>query len=87
MLKKTSTFNRDELIAYVEDQVSDALRSGIVDPATGLECFLYALKPELTVALRRLSSLDPVALRQALETFGGFNQPGSVSASERSSTH
>ena len=55
-----------DLIAYVEGMVSEAMNSGAVDPASGLECFLYALKPDLVAALRAFAALDPVVRERLL---------------------
>jgi hypothetical protein len=57
---------RDAQIAYVEEMVSEAIRSGTVDPVVGLECFLYAADPEIAAALRRLAGLDAATRMRVL---------------------
>jgi hypothetical protein len=52
-------FNRADIMDYAEDMILDALRSAVVDPQTGLECFFFALQPELVRVMRELSRLEP----------------------------
>jgi hypothetical protein len=52
-------FNRADLIDYTEYMISDALRSGVVDPKTALQCFFFALEPDLLRLIREFSGLGP----------------------------
>ncbi|MGO4524963.1 hypothetical protein AB4097_08880 [Microvirga sp. 2MCAF35] len=61
-------FSRTTLVAYVEDMVSEALESGTVDPASGLECFLYAIDPKMVIALREFTALKPEIREEILNT-------------------
>jgi hypothetical protein len=55
-----------ELLAYVEEMVSDAIRAGGIDPVRGLECFLYAADRELADSLRAFARLSPEHRRHIL---------------------
>ncbi len=57
---------RAELVAYVEEMVSDAIRAGGIDPVRGLECFLYAGDRDLADALRAFARLSPEHRRRIL---------------------
>jgi hypothetical protein len=58
--------DHDPLLEYVRDIIADAIRNGTVEAGIGLECFLYALNPELVSALRQFAALDPLVRRELL---------------------
>jgi hypothetical protein len=51
--------NRADLVDYTEYMISDALNSRVVDPQLVLECFFFALQPDLVHMMREFSGLDP----------------------------
>jgi hypothetical protein len=66
MPASNAPFRRDILVAYVKDMISDALKSGAVDPVSGLECFLYAIDPKMVMALREFTALKPAVREEVL---------------------
>jgi hypothetical protein len=67
MSKSRSEISRAELIAYVEDMVSDALHSGLVEPLTGLEFFLYAARPDAIQTVRAALATMPSGQSELLK--------------------
>jgi hypothetical protein len=63
MPASNTPFSRAALVIYVQEMVAEALESGTIDPASGLECFLYATDPKTVLALREFTALKP-ALRE-----------------------
>jgi hypothetical protein len=61
MNKRKPTLDRDELIAYATDLLTEAMRDGLIEPVAMIECSHFAAKPTLLDAMRAVAPLDPEA--------------------------
>jgi hypothetical protein len=61
MEKRKRMLDRDELIAYAADVLTEAMKDGLVEPVAMIECSHFATKPTLLDAMRAVAPLDTEA--------------------------